>query len=175
MNGLAPYIAAGFAAALALTSLEFDASSGPGFAGSQAVMSSASSPHASATDSRKGDLLKPRPAGEQAQTVATVELVGLQNATIVFRNAGGRVLYRSDPTTAVTVVSKGVVVPQVTIREADQASPRNVPAESVQQPSMVPEGCDTGLSLLAGTFAPRTGLRCVTEREETVKVAGLFD
>jgi len=79
MNGLAPYIAVGLAAALAVTSLEFslaDSGSESSFSGSQAALISADSPAASATTSGKGDLLKPRPAGEQTQTVSMVELVG---------------------------------------------------------------------------------------------------
>jgi hypothetical protein len=174
MNGLAPYIAAGFAAALVVTSLEFslaDSISGPSLSGSQAIASAKHSPSASAIVARKGDLLKPRPAGELAQTVSTVELVGLRNASIVLRDNGGRVLYRSDPMAAVTVVSKGVIVPQVTMREADQASHRPAPAESARPPNVVPEGCDSGLSPLAGRFGPDTRLRCVTRREQKVKVA----
>jgi hypothetical protein len=178
MNGLAPYIAVGLAAALAVTSLEFslaDSGSESSFSGSQAALISANSPAASATTSGKGDLLKPRPAGEQTQTVSMVELVGLLNAAVVLRDSGGHVLYRSDPMTGVTVVSKGVVVPQVTFREAYQASPRSAPAQSVQPSSVVPQGCKSGFSSGTEMSVPHIGLRCLTEREETVKVASLFD
>jgi hypothetical protein len=99
MNGLAPYIAAGFVAALAVTSSDF------GLAGANAVTtvpgSSLDLPPSSATGSGKGDLLAPRPAG--GQTVSMVELVGLRDATIVMlRDAAGQALYRSDPTSGVT-------------------------------------------------------------------------
>jgi hypothetical protein len=178
MTGLAPYIAAGFAAALAVTSLEFSlagTSSGTGALRAQAF-SSVNSPHAPATVSRKGDLLRSRPAGAQTETVSTIELVGARDATIVlFRDAGGQVLYRSDPMSGVTVVSKGVVLPQVTIRESDQDSPRNEPAEAVRQPVALPEGCDPAVSSIAAVSASDFGVRCLTAREDKVKVAALFD
>ena len=174
MNGLAPYIAAGFAAALAVTSLDFT------LAGSSAVTnlpgSSADLPHSSATDSGKGDLLKPRPAGGQTQTVSTVELVGLHDSTIVMlRDAAGQILYRSDPTSGVTVVSKGVVLPQVMIRESDRASPRTEAAESDRQPHVLPPGCDPAVSALGTGSGSDFGVRCLTAREESVKLAGLFN
>jgi hypothetical protein len=179
MTGLAPYIAAGFAAALAVTSLEFSlagTSSGTGALGSQEAFSSVNSLHAPATVSRKGDLLKSRSATEQTETVSTIELVGLRDATIVLvRDAGGQVLYRSDPMNGVTVVSKGVVLPQVTIRETDQASPRNEPAEAVRPPVALPEGCDPAVSSITAVSASKFGVRCLTAREQDVKVAGLFD
>jgi hypothetical protein len=178
MTGLAPYIAAGFAAALAVTSLEFSlagTSSGTGAPGSQAF-SSVNSLHAPATVSRKGDLLKSHPAAEQTGTVSTIELVGLRDATVVLvRDAGGQVLYRSDPMNGVTVVSKGVVLPHVTIRETDQDSPRNEPAEAVQPPVALPEGCDPAVSSITAVSASKFGVRCLTAREQDVKVAGLFD
>ena len=96
MNGLAPYIAAGFVAALTVTSLDF------GLAGASAVTTVSGSlvdlPHSSASGSGKGDLL--RPAGGPTLTVSTVELVGLRDATIVMlRDAAGQA--RSDPTSGV--------------------------------------------------------------------------
>ena len=101
MNGLAPYIAAGFVAALAVTSLDF------GLAGASAVTTVSGSsfdlPHSSAPGSGKGDLLESRLAGGPTQTVSTVELVGLRDATIVMlRDAAGQALYRSDPMSGVT-------------------------------------------------------------------------
>jgi hypothetical protein len=174
MKGLAPYIAAGFAAALAVTSLEFS------LAGSSQGTSSLGSPrnlpHSSAAASAKGDLLEVRPAAAATQKVSTVELVGLHDATIVLlRDATGQVLYRSDPMSGITVVSKGVVLPQVTIREIDQAWPREEPAESVRQPSALPEVCDPAVGPLAAASASDFGVRCLTAREDEVKVAVLFD
>ena len=75
----------------------------------------------------------------------------------------------------VTVVSRGVVLPQVTIRESDRASPRTEPAESDGQPSALPEGCDPAVSALATAPGSEFGVRCLTAREESVKLAGLFN
>jgi hypothetical protein len=101
VNGLAPYIAAGFVAALAVTSLDFS------LVGSNVVTivpsRSVDLQHSSATNSGKGDLLNPRQSGGRMQTVPTIELVGLRNATIaMLRDAAGQVRYRSDPTSGVT-------------------------------------------------------------------------
>lgn len=177
MNGLAPYIAAGFAAALAVTSMEFSLSTPQaGILGSQAASALENSAHASTLPARKGDLLKSRPVGDQAQTASTVKLVGLRDVTIVLlRDPTGQVLYRSDPVSGVTVVSKGVVLPQLTIRETDQASPRDGQAESVRRPGTLPEGCDPAVSSLEAVSAADFGVRCLTARETDVKLAGLFD
>lgn len=172
MTTLAPYIAAGFAAALAATSMEFSlAGSSPGMLGAAANL-----PHSSAVTSGKGDLLKVRPAAATNQKVSTVELVGLNDApTVLLRDAAGRVLFSSDPMSGLTVVSKGVVVPQVTIRETDRALPRKEPAESGRQPGALPEGCDPAAGHLAAASASDFGVRCLTAREESMKVARLFD
>jgi hypothetical protein len=177
MTGLAPYIAAGFVAALAASSLELSLAGSNaefGSLGSQAAFWSVNLTHVPAAASSKGDLLQSRPAGEQAQKVAMVELVGLGDATVVmFRDATGQVLYRSDPMSGVTVVSKGVMLPQITIREIDHASPAE-PAESIRQRGALPEGCDPAVSSIGTEAASDFGVRCLTAREEDVRVASLY-
>jgi hypothetical protein len=127
--------------------------------------------------SRKGDRLEPRSAGDQTRTVSTVELVGLRDVTaVLLRDAVGQVLYRSDPLSGVTVVTKGIVLPQITIREVDQNPPRVQPAEieTVRQPDALPEGCTPAVSMMATVSTSGFGVRCLTARETPVKVAGLF-
>jgi hypothetical protein len=173
MSGLAPYIAAGFAAALAVTTLEFSLAGSalePGLLAAQSASSS------SVGSSLKGDRLTLRSVGDQTRTVSTVELVGLREVTtVLLRDAVGQVLYRSDPMSGVTVVSKGIVLPQITIREVDQNSPRVEPAESVRQPGALPEGCSPAVSSMTAVSASDFGVRCITARDQGVKVAGLFD
>ncbi|HUI95940.1 MAG TPA: hypothetical protein VLX44_09330, partial [Xanthobacteraceae bacterium] len=51
----------------------------------------------------KGDrLVPPRLLGAD-RTVATVEVVGIHDAAIVYRDRGGRVLFETDPLSNVTV------------------------------------------------------------------------
>src|SRR5689334_7387208 len=51
------------------------------------------------------------------RTVATVEVIGVHDAAIVYRDRDGRLLFQTDPVSNVTVVSKGFVLPQLTVRE----------------------------------------------------------
>jgi hypothetical protein len=164
MKRLSAYIATGFAAALAVS-----------LWGSEAVLSSANLPAASTTVARKGDALKPRAPIAQTQKVSTVELVGVQDVTVVLRSADGRVLYRNDQANSLTVVSKGVVLPQVTIREGAQGSDPGASPAAVRPPHELPEGCDPAFSSLAPMSASRIGMRCIALRDEPVRVAALLD
>jgi hypothetical protein len=177
MRGLAPYVATGFAAALAVATLEFSVAGSVLQNGSLVAQpaSSLENPARPSAGSVKGDRLTPRSDSDHARTVSTVELVGLRDVTtVLLRDAVGQVLYRSDPMSGVTVVTKGVVLPQITIREVDQNPPRVEPAETARQPDALPEGCTPAVSTIARVSASGFGVRCLTAREAGVKVAGLF-
>jgi hypothetical protein len=133
----------------------------------------------------KTDRLPPSLQGNNGATViATVEIVGLPDAAVVYRDRDGRVLFRTDPMSNATVVVKGVVVHKVTVRETlppvPQATPaaigagplpENPPASGVQQRSKVLDGCEPAFSpLVASTEDNFTG-RCVAERTRPVQVA----
>lgn len=96
----------------------------------------------------KGDrLAPPRPDADGDRRIAAVEIVGLRNAAIVYRDGSGNVLFRSDPVANVTIVSKGLVLPEVTIREHRDLPPRRVPVDIPAQPSAAPvTGCDPVVS-----------------------------
>jgi hypothetical protein len=68
--------------------------------------------------SAKGDRLMPRPTESPvpAPVVSSVELIGLSNTTIIYRDRSGSVLFRSDPITNTTIVVKNVALPVVTVR-----------------------------------------------------------
>ena len=78
----------------------------------------------------KGDRLRDvRPAAEQdLATVAIVEVVGVRDTAIVYRDRGGRVLFRTDPVANVTVIARNVRLPQVTVREHGNAAPQTTPS-----------------------------------------------
>ena len=59
----------------------------------------------------------PRASVDGTRSVVTVEVVGVHDAAIVYRDRDGRVLFQTDPLSNITVISKGFVLPQVTVRE----------------------------------------------------------
>jgi hypothetical protein len=113
--------------------------------------------------SGKGDRTGPmRPAARTADIVA-IEVVGLKDAAIVYRDRDGRVLFRTDPLTNATVVVRGVSLPEVTIREHRGRSVAPVPVDVRPngERTRVPVGCDPAISPLADP-SPLTGY-CITE------------
>ncbi|NVO12848.1 MAG: hypothetical protein HXX10_02315 [Rhodoplanes sp.] len=109
-------------------------------------------------------------ARPEAKIISTVEVVGIRDAAIIYRDRDGRVLYQSDPLTNATVVTKGVVLPEVTVRETQRstvrpvatdaippralpnqpaASSRDLPAQPAGARPRIPEGCDAAASPIA--------------------------
>jgi hypothetical protein len=76
----------------------------------------------------KGDRLAPARPG-QPQTVATIEVVGVSDAAIIYRDRAGNLLYRTDPLNNVTVVAKGIKLPEVTVRQDALSTVRPVPID----------------------------------------------
>ena len=99
------------------------------------------------------------------RTVVTVEVVGVQDAAIVYRDRDGRVLFQTDPLSNVTVISKGFVLPQVTVRETPQSTPAPiiVPPHNVDAtPNKMPVGCDPVASPIAEPALARMTGRCLS-------------
>ena len=121
----------------------------------------------------KGDRLPiPRASSNRPSTVSIIEVVGLSQATVVFRDRDGQVLYRSDPLTNTTDVAKNVDLPVVTLQEHPVAPATPV----VQQPELKREGgdppavqprrtkqvgCEAPVSALARTDASRVPGLCL--------------
>ena len=51
-------------------------------------------------------------SAEASARIATVEVVGLRDAAIVYRDRDGRELLRTDPVSNVTIVTKGLQLPR---------------------------------------------------------------
>jgi hypothetical protein len=111
----------------------------------------------------KGNLLAPsRPHGAGGK-VATVEVVGIRDAAIVYRDRDGRVLFQTDPLSNVTVVSKGFILPQLTVRETSRSTtaPVEAPHEIGNRPP-IPIGCEPLASPIAQPRLSHMTGRCVS-------------
>jgi hypothetical protein len=143
-----------------------------------------SSAAASVDRANKGDrLAAPSPGGDR-HSIAVIEVVGVNNAAIVYRDREGRELFRTDPVGNVTVVTKNVTLPEVTIRERPAIAPKPLAldpakAEEKSDPAKTGEkteeksieGCDPVASPLASpNLAHRTG-RCLAALEGGKRLA----
>ena len=98
------------------------------------------------------------------RSVATVEVVGVHDAAIVYRDRDGRVLFQTDPLSNVTVISKGFVLPQVTVRETPRSTPAPimVPPHNIDAAPALPVGCDPVASPIAEPALARVTGRCLS-------------
>jgi hypothetical protein len=104
-----------------------------------------------------------------------VEVVGLRDAAIIYRDRDGTVLYRTDPISNVTVVSKNLTLPEVTIKETPRTSVQRVPAVA---PTTLQErkhkvGCDPAFSPVASPSLSNLTGRCMVELKSPIQMASL--
>ena len=165
-------IAGGFLATLGVLSL---AVSGPA---SLAIVSSALTSPASTTTvdrTHKGDRITTIPlADERNQSqVTTVEVVGVRDTAIVYRDRDGRLLFRTDPVANVTLVAKDVALPEVTVRESSEAAPKKMPVKTKRDSDKDGrlDGCDPLVSPLAGSSLSQVAGRCIADMGTGAKLA----
>lgn len=123
----------------------------------------AASNHEQVIRGTKGDRIAAPRSTFGGARVTTVEVVGVQDATIVYRDRDGRVLFQTDPVSNVTVISKGFVLPQLTVRETPQSkpSPVMVPQNREATPA-IPVGCDPIASPIVEPELARMTGRCLS-------------
>jgi hypothetical protein len=173
MYGLGPYIVGGLAAVLIVDHLAIP-TLGPAVSDWIGVPAAA----ANAIDrSHKADRLTPaRAAAEQKPAITAVEVVGLRDTAIVYRDRDGRVLFRTDPLSNATLVAKDVVLPQITIRDSGRSVvnpvPIDIPARMPER-AKLPPGCDPAFSPLTVPSLSRTPSRCIAENEAPARIAAL--
>jgi hypothetical protein len=119
----------------------------------------ASETSASATVVRtgKGDRLAPAasqkalPDAGVRRIVTSIEVVGVDDASILYRDRDGNILYRTDPVRNVTVIAKGVKLPEVTVRQGERtpATPVPVTVPNADKPAKLPIGCEPAASPIA--------------------------
>jgi hypothetical protein len=164
-------VAGGFLATLGIVSLALSGPSSLDILSSRLALQSATA--AGIDRTHKGDrLAAARPAEEQAKVV-TVEVVGVRDTAIVYRDRAGHVLFRTDPVANVTVIAKDVLLPQVTVREDSNASPKPTPVKTLEERDtgrLV--GCDPVVSPLAGSLSRVSG-RCLAATRSDGRFAGL--
>jgi flagellar biosynthesis component FlhA len=105
----------------------------------------------------------PRTSVDGTRAVVTVEVVGVRDAAIVYRDRDGRVLFQTDPVSNVTVISKGFVLPQVTVRETPQSTPAPIMVpHNIDAAPKMPVGCDPVASPIAEPALARVTGRCLS-------------
>ena len=178
MGHFSKYLVGGFAAVLAMHYLAAPAGNGPGPL-SRAFSAAPSSGEflQAANQSGKSDRLQVVRGGEtQSPTIATVEVIGLRDAAIIYRDRDGKVLFRTDPMANVTVVTKNLTLPEVTIKETPRTSvqrvaPAVVPTTLQERKHSV--GCDPAFSPVASPSLSHLTGRCLVEMKVPVQVASL--
>jgi hypothetical protein len=116
--------------------------------------------------SMKADRLATAHVVGATRTVSTVEVIGVRDAAIVYRDRDGRLLFQTDPVSNVTVVSKGFVLPQLTVRETTRSTP--TPLEAPQAPHepqavpAIPIGCEPLASPIAAPRLSHLAGRCLS-------------
>ncbi len=115
----------------------------------------------------KGDrLVSARPSAEPLEIITAVEIVGVRDVAIIYRNRAGEVVFFTDPVNNITAVAKGVELPEVTIRETLQRTIQRVPVENLrdsERQGKLHPGC---LAETSPTFAPtlsRRSFRCIVD------------
>jgi hypothetical protein len=133
----------------------------PGF--DQATKANIATDHERVVRVVKGDRMASPRATVGGGRVATVEVVGVQDAAIVYRDRDGRVLFQTDPLSNVTVISKGFVLPQLTVRETPQSTPTPIVVpHNLDAAPAIPVGCDPVASPIAEPALARVTGRCLS-------------
>ncbi len=114
----------------------------------------------------KSDRLATSQTRGATRTVATVEVIGVHDAAIVYRDRDGRLLFQTDPVSNVTVVSKGFVLPQLTVRETTHSTPTPLEAphapQEPQNAPAIPIGCEPLASPIAAPRLSHLAGRCLS-------------
>ena len=95
--------------------------------------------------------------------IAVVEVLGVRDAAIIYRDREGRVLFSADPIANATVFTKNLLLPEVTLRETAETEIERVPVEKTRAPSSGSQlqGCESGLSPDISPTVPTTKDRCI--------------
>ena len=175
MGSLAPHIVAGVVLALALDHFSL-------LAGMLAIPSGSAINFDVITSMKRADrsvkgnrLASPRRENSRTR-IGTVEIVGLRDTAIVYRDREGRILFGNDPLTNTTIAAKNLDLPEVTVRDPDAVAVRPVPVEAsprAERPRL-PVGCDPSFGPLADPSLRVLTGRCLTSTASVRTFASLW-
>jgi hypothetical protein len=118
----------------------------------------------------KTDALPAPQMSAQRIPIKTVEVVGIRNAAIVYRDREGNVLFRTDPVANVTVVAKNVDLPEVTIRDTVATEVKRMSVDR-PEPREQPQGCESAFAKPAPVSLTRLSSRCLAQAGTPAKIA----
>lgn len=169
-SGLAGAVAAGALLTAALVSAGFSPLE-------QERTLSAPTQSAQINRNSKTDAMPKVANADAPRRITSVEVVGVEDAAIVYRDRDGNILFKTDPVSNVTVVTKGVVLPEVTIRELANSEVQVVPVDGIRptlSPTAPGDGCESSVTAhTAGEALARVPSRCITRLDNSFSFASL--
>ncbi len=111
--------------------------------------------------------------------IASVEVIG-RRGVVVYRDRAGRILFKTNPRRAMTIVARDVAIPEMTLRTAEDAVPEPKP-DALRSPSpdrkltpprLLP-GCDPMFSPMSDPALARLPSRCLAAKSQDSAVAAL--
>ncbi len=125
----------------------------------------------------KGDSLPKSANSGTPRRITTVEVVGIENTAVVYRDRDGNVLFKTDPVSNVTMVAKDVQLPEVTIRELANSNVQIVAIEGLRptlSPTAPGDGCEPSVPVYAGNEKySREPSRCITAQPTSTSIASV--
>jgi hypothetical protein len=110
----------------------------------------------------RGDRLSAPAPAHGPRPVGTIEVIGVDGATLILRDRAGDVVFRHDGARNTTTVSRDVDLPTITVRERVDSPVQPAP---VQRPAVQPRktvGCEGAVSTLVKSEVARIASFCVT-------------
>ncbi len=115
-----------------------------------------------AASSGKGDRLAVAAVPAAPRPVATVEVVGLEGATVILRDRAGEVVFRHEGARNTTVVSRDVDLPTITVRERNDSPVLQQAPKKPAAPTRKTVGCEGTVSSLVKSEVARIPSLCLT-------------
>jgi hypothetical protein len=140
------------------------------------VLANAALPQGMNAPTKGNRMMTPVPSTNPA-TVSIVELVGVEQATVILRDRDGKVLYKSDPLSGTTIYARDTNLPVVTLKENVRAPATQHPvsqregteAPREQKPkTRKPVGCLGDVSPLAKASADRMPSLCLALLQQSL-------
>jgi hypothetical protein len=103
---------------------------------------------------------------ELQKSIVTVEVVGVHDTAVVYKDRDGQVLFSTDPVSNVTIVAKNLTLPEVTIRDSNDSTIDQIPLERtkpLKPRNLLKSGCESGLGTDVDPAEMIGAARCVAQ------------